>query len=106
LTELAGELEDPLLDGLELCSRVDRMTMTDSPKVSTQGLRKFVGGLKEVTAVEDTVVVTMAEKCERLQSLNLTGCKGVGDTGLKALAEHGKASRRVSWRLIMDDSSC
>ena len=45
--------------------------------------------------VEDQVVITLAECCEKLQGLNIGGCKGVGDAGLKAIAKRNMF-RRVS----------
>lgn len=101
LSGLATSLNDYLIDGLEMCSRVDRITINNAQGVSTQALKRILGGMKEITAVdlsgtscvENTVVHTIGEAMDKLQGLNLTGCKGVGDEGLKIVAEKKKFRR-------------
>lgn len=104
LASIANHLTDYLIDGLELATRVDRVTLSGAEGISSIALKKFVGGLKEVTSidlsmtanVEDAVVKMIAEHCERIQAIHMAGCKSVGDEGLKAVAEKRKMLRRVS----------
>jgi len=103
LSGLSDSLNDYLVSGLEMCSRLDRITLTNAEGVSTQAIKRIMAGMKETTAVdlsgtpsvENTVVRTVGEAMDKLQGLNLTGCKGVGDDGLKIIAEK-KNFRRVS----------
>lgn len=107
LSMVSNRLNDYLIDGLEYCTRVDRLTVTNAEGLSTQALKRVLGNMRDVTAVdlsgtscvENTIVRRIGESMDRLQGLNLTGCKGVGDEGLKVIAERRKNFRRVSWKL-------
>ena len=111
LSGLSSVLSEHLIDGLERCTRVDRLTMPKASDVSSAALRKLVSGMREATAIDlsdtagvnDSVVLAIAEHCEKIQGLNLGGCKAVGDEGLKAIAERRRGFRRV--RLAVHPSS-
>jgi F-box and leucine-rich repeat protein GRR1 len=104
LSAIASDLTDELIDGLELCRRIEKLTLTGATNLTTQGIKKLVSGLPELTTadlaavsgVEDTVVTTIAETTPRLQGLNMTKCISVGDEGLKSIAKHSNLFRRVS----------
>ena len=74
--------------------------------ISRDALRRVVSGMKalvavdlsQVGAVEEQVMLEISERCERLQGLNLSGCKMVVDEGMKAIAERCRMLRRVSHR--------
>ena len=101
---MASKLSDELIEGLGLCTRVERIYLSGADHLSTQGIKGMVKNMSEITAVdftsmsgvEDQVVLSIAETCGRLQGLNLTKCKGVGDEGLKAVASKRHILRRVS----------
>ena len=54
--------------------------------------------LGQVIGMDDRVVMQLAIRCERLQGLNLSGCKAVGDGGMKVVAARSKMLRRVGAR--------
>jgi F-box and leucine-rich repeat protein GRR1 len=103
LSMVSTRLNDYLIDGLEYCTRVDRLTITNAEGLSTQALKRVLGGMRDTTAVdlsgtacvENSIVRRIGEGMDRLQGLNITGCKGVGDEGLKVIAERRKNFRRV-----------
>ncbi len=100
---IAGWLTDDLLEPFHRCSRVERLTLTGASRLSTQALKKVVGGmpalvavdLSQVAAVEEQVMVQIARRCDRLQGMNLSGCKMVGDEGMSAIAGQCGMLRRV-----------
>ncbi|ORX34912.1 hypothetical protein BD324DRAFT_103901 [Kockovaella imperatae] len=103
LGSLGGSLSDGLLEGLENCSRLERLTVTNTDQVTSDGLKQLVRGLTELHAVDfsgcfgvdDSVALTLAESCSKLQGLNFSKCVQVGDEGIKAIAEKCSGLRRI-----------
>jgi hypothetical protein len=73
------------------------------PGVSSDALRKVLGGISSLTwvdltdveGVDDSVLVALAESNPLLQGAHLGGCMSVGDEGIVALSKC-KHLRRVS----------
>lgn len=106
LAGLSDGLTDNLLVGLEKCHRMERLTLSKATGLTNQALRRIIEGMPDLVAIDlcevggtdDTVVKTIAERCSRIQGLNLSGCKSVGDEGVLAIATKSKLLRRVSVR--------
>lgn len=104
LSSMASTLRDHLLYPLMACKRVERLALPNAEKVSSAALAAVVGCMPDLLAVDlsgcamldDQVLRTLAEKCPRVQGLNLTGCKRVGDGGMQAIAAKHQGLRRVS----------
>ena len=100
----ADELSDELLEGLETCSRLERLQFPASSSVSSQAFRKLLRGMTELHSldlsgcreVDDRVLVRIGDSCRRMQGLNLSKCIKIGDRGVKAIAEGCSGLRRVS----------
>jgi hypothetical protein len=78
--------------------------MVGSVHISAGALRGVLENVPELIAidlantpgVDDSVMKTLGRRCGRLQGLNISGCKSVGDEGVKAVAKGCKMLRRVS----------
>jgi F-box and leucine-rich repeat protein GRR1 len=97
-------MPDDLFVGLEACHRVERLTLTGATHLSAWALKRVISGMPKLVAVDlskaknvdDSVVAAIGEHCPRIQGLNLSHCKAVGDKGIMALAKSSKLLRRVS----------
>ncbi|KAL7420162.1 SCF ubiquitin ligase complex subunit [Cryptotrichosporon argae] len=102
LTAIAGELGDELVGALARCVRLERLVLAGAARLSKWGLRALVADLagllaldlSHIPAVDDALLEHVAAHCPRLQGLNLTGCKAVGDDGIRAAARC-RALRRL-----------
>lgn len=104
---LHGTLQDRQLIEFAVCSRLERLVLTDSRYIGSRTLAKVLGQMKELVAVDlsgvlttnDGVLKTIAATCTKLQGINLTKCNQITDEGLVALAKQAKCLRRVSSEL-------
>jgi F-box and leucine-rich repeat protein GRR1 len=77
--------------------------MVGSGRISPSALREVIQCLPDLIAidlsnteaVDDSVLNVLGRTCGRLQGLNVSGCKGVGDDGVRAIAKGCKMIRRV-----------
>lgn len=99
-----GPIDDHIFEPWKACTRVERMTLGQNNKVTARALRTVLKempnlialDLSRVAMCDDSVVRTMAETCQYLQGLNITGCVNVGDEAMKMVAEKCDSMRRVS----------
>lgn len=78
--------------------------MVGSTKLPASALRTVIDCLPDLVAVDlantesvdDSVLKALGKRCIRLQGLNVSGCKSVGDEGVKAIARGCRMLRRVS----------
>ena len=105
LTAIGPVISDSLLVGLERCAHVERLTITDAEHVSSAALVTLLRGMGEVPSVDLSsspgvdydVLAVISERQTRLHGLNISDCKGLGDSGLSLLASsHPRKLRRVS----------
>lgn len=104
LNHIASSLTPDLFTPLAACVRLERIVMVGSVHISAGSLRGVLENVPELIAidlantpgVDDSVMKTLGRRCGRLQGLNISGCKSVGDEGVKAVAKGCKMLRRVS----------
>ena len=102
-SSLADRMSDALIMKLNVCDRLERLTLAGCTDIGDTSLVELVKtcrnlialDLSDCTKVTDLTLQAVARECPKLQGLNLSGCKGVGDTGLKAIAAGCPRLRRV-----------
>ncbi|KAK3946641.1 hypothetical protein QBC32DRAFT_132289 [Pseudoneurospora amorphoporcata] len=103
LSALAPELNDGSVESLEMCSRVERLTMTGCKRITDAGLLKLlqnnhgllaldISGMEDIT---ETSIYIVAEKCRRLQGLNVSNCTKVSVASLVELAQSCRFIKRL-----------
>ncbi|CCC11215.1 hypothetical protein SMACR_03920 [Sordaria macrospora] len=103
LSALAPELNDGSVESLEMCSRVERLTMTGCKRITDAGLLKLlqnnhgllaldISGMEDIT---ETSIYAVAEKCRRLQGLNVSNCTKVSVASLVELAQSCRFIKRL-----------
>lgn len=104
LSALAPELNDGSVESLEMCSRVERLTMTGCKRITDAGLLKLlrnntgllaldISGMEDIT---ENSINAVAEKCSRLQGLNISNCTKISVASLVQLAQSCRFIKRVS----------
>lgn len=97
-------LQDAQLVEFAVCSRLERLVLTDSRHIGSRTLSKVLGQMKDLVAVDlagvlttnDGVLNIIASTCTKLQGINLTKCSQITDDGVITLAKQAKYLRRVS----------
>ncbi|MCO5589680.1 hypothetical protein L7F22_043648 [Adiantum nelumboides] len=103
LSLLGQDLEDSLFSRMDVCTRLERLTLTQCNGISDDTLSGVLKHTKHLVAADftdvenltDKTVFTIAENCPRLQGINLSGCKKVTSASIAALAKNCKLLRRV-----------
>ncbi|KAK0372600.1 F-box domain-containing protein [Colletotrichum limetticola] len=103
----AGGLADKISDGsvmpLSVCTRVERLTLTNCRNLTDQGLTKLVENSSSLLALDisgdehitDVSIQTIAEHCKRLQGLNISGCRLITNDSMIQLAENCRFIKRL-----------
>ena len=112
LANIAGSLSDELVEPFAACYRVERLTLTGAMQLTAPAISDAINGMPALVAVDlshvgevnGQVVKTLADRCERLQGLSLSGCKMVVDAGMNVVAERSRMLRRVSSILRRPDA--
>ncbi|KAJ8065337.1 hypothetical protein OCU04_006025 [Sclerotinia nivalis] len=95
LAILADRVSDGTVQPLSVCTRVERLTLTNCEGISDSGLTGLItdnshllaldiSGVKQIT---DTSMFTLAEHCRRLQGLNISQCVGITSESMVKVAE-------------------
>ncbi|KAI9322188.1 hypothetical protein BX666DRAFT_2016963 [Dichotomocladium elegans] len=112
LSLLGGEVVDSNLAALGVCSRLERITLTNCSSLTDNGIIDFLGqnprkylvsiDLSDVINITDVSIKRIAEICPNLQGLNLSMCRegtdkffGVTDDSIVLLAERCNSLRRI-----------
>ncbi|GJN87790.1 hypothetical protein Rhopal_000745-T1 [Rhodotorula paludigena] len=103
---LAHETTDRVLEKLEPCTRIERLTLTSCKKVTSAPLARLLAAnprlialdLSDVDSVTDDVLIALAQNCSKIQGLNLSGCSRITDRGLEAVARGCPMLRRIKLR--------
>lgn len=114
LSNLSNDILDSTVSCLEGCNRLERITLAGCTRLTDNGvlalLQNQVGqklisvDLSDVVNVTDTAILAIAEKCPRLQGLNLSMCKDthehpesvqIHDESIVRIAEKCPSLRRV-----------
>ncbi|KAK8045790.1 F-box domain-containing protein [Apiospora saccharicola] len=110
LAALAPNVSDGSVLPLAVCSRVERLTLTNCKDLSDDGLIALVRNNpnllaldisqdskinNEVSKITEASIFAIAENCRRLQGLNVSGCKNISNESMVALAESCKYIKRL-----------
>lgn len=100
-------LNDKVNDGsvlpLAVCTRVERLTLTNCQGLTDSGLIPLVRSNQHLLALDisgdinitETSIFAIAENCRRLQGLNVSNCKQISNESMTKLAENCKYIKRV-----------
>ncbi|OXG19701.1 F-box and leucine-rich repeat protein GRR1 [Cryptococcus neoformans Tu401-1] len=105
LIQLGPTLTDELFTSLSVCSRLERLNISGADKLTSGALRNVIAcvpnlvslDLTGVINTDDAVLVVVGETCKKLQAINLSECRLVGDEGVLALAKESRVLRRIKF---------
>ncbi|KAI0427259.1 hypothetical protein F5Y09DRAFT_316874 [Xylaria sp. FL1042] len=109
LAALADGVNDGSVTPLAVCTRVERLTLTNCHGLTDVGLTPLVRSSQNLLALDisgdnnitEASIIAIAENCRKLQGLNISGCRQVSNESLVQLAE----SCRFIKRLKLNDCS-
>ncbi|KAI0439919.1 hypothetical protein F4803DRAFT_21943 [Xylaria telfairii] len=102
-----GALADLVNDGsvtpLAVCTRVERLTLTNCRGLTDGGLVPLVRGSQHMLAMDisgddnitEASIIAIAETCHKLQGLNISGCRQISNESLVQLAESCRFIKRL-----------
>ncbi|KXJ92590.1 hypothetical protein Micbo1qcDRAFT_117979, partial [Microdochium bolleyi] len=103
LAALAEQVNDGSVQPLAVCTRVERLTLTNCKYLTDSGLIPLVNKNSHLLALDvsgvenitEATILEIATHCRRLQGLNMTSCKNVPNSSLVTLAESCKYIKRL-----------
>lgn len=103
LAALADRVNDGSVTPLAVCTRVERLTLTNCHGLTDVGLTPLVRSSKHLLALDisgdssitEASIIALAETCPKLQGLNVSGCRQVSNESLAQLAESCRFIKRV-----------
>lgn len=103
LAALADRVNDGSVIPLAVCTRVERLTLTNCHGLTDVGLTPLVRSSQHLSALDisgdnnitEASIVAIAENCPKLQGLNVSGCRQVSNESLAQLAESCRFLKRV-----------
>jgi F-box and leucine-rich repeat protein GRR1 len=103
LATLAERVNDGSVLPLSVCTRVERLTLTNCDGLTDHGLIGLVTDNSHLLALDisgDTqitegAVYVLAEHCKRLQGLNISGCTRISNEAMIKVAENCRYIKRV-----------
>ncbi|KAI2607912.1 RNI-like protein [Hypoxylon sp. NC1633] len=103
LASLADKVNDGSVIPLAVCTRVERLTLTNCHGLTDLGLIPLVRGNPHLLAVDisgdrnitEKSIFAMAENCHRLQGLNVSNCKQISNESMVQLAKNCKYIKRL-----------
>lgn len=103
LAALAGQANDGSIQPLAVCTRVERLTLTNCKNLTDSGLIPLVSNNRNLLALDisgdahitDATISAIAENCRRLQGLNMSSCKLITTESMVQLADSCKYIKRV-----------
>ncbi|KAM3586663.1 SCF ubiquitin ligase complex subunit [Umbelopsis sp. WA50703] len=114
LSNLSEDIDDAVISCLAACNRLERITLAGCTRLTDNGilslLQHSVGqnlisvDLSDMINVTDTTIFAIAEKCPKLQGLNLSMCKDsqdpsdsvqIHDESIIRIAERCPSLRRI-----------
>ena len=104
LASLADNVNDGSIIPLSVCTRVERLTLTNCKQITDTGLIALVENSASLLAIDisndrnitEQSIIAMAEHCKRLQGLNISGCEQISNDSMITLAQNCKYIKRVS----------
>ncbi|KAK6857794.1 hypothetical protein PG995_005493 [Apiospora arundinis] len=110
LAALAPNVSDGSVLPLAVCSRVERLTLTNCKDLSDDGLIALVKNNpnllaldisqdskvnNEISKITEASIFAIADNCRKLQGLNVSGCKNISNESMIALAENCRYIKRL-----------
>lgn len=103
LAALADKVNDGSVQPLSVCSRVERLTLTNCRGLTDSGLIALIQNSASLLALDisndknitEESINAIAEHCKRLQGLNISGCDNVSNESMINLAQNCKYIKRV-----------
>lgn len=103
LANLADGVNDGSVQPLAVCTRVERLTLTNCRNLTDLGLVSLVEGSSSLLALDisndkhitEKSIVAIAENCKRLQGLNVSSCENISNESLITLAQNCRFIKRV-----------
>jgi F-box and leucine-rich repeat protein GRR1 len=100
---IAKEIGPGYLPLLAECTTLERLTMVGAVQMTNEVLKEVVPkftkllalDLSQVSELKDDGLCAIAKSCTLLQGLNVSGCRLLTDTSIRAVAENGINLRRV-----------
>ncbi|KZP00247.1 RNI-like protein [Calocera viscosa TUFC12733] len=100
---LGADYTDSIFSRLSLCTRLERLTLSNCTSLTSPALAYILPQLKHLVALDltnvsdlnDAALEAIASACTRLQGINLSNCTKITDDGILALATHSHLLRRV-----------
>ncbi|QSZ35417.1 hypothetical protein DSL72_008287 [Monilinia vaccinii-corymbosi] len=103
LAVLADRVSDGTVQPLSVCTRVERLTLTNCEGITDSGLTGLItdnshllaldiSGDKQITG---TSMFTLAEHCRRLQGLNISQCVKISSESMINVAENCRHLKRL-----------
>lgn len=104
LASLADRVNDGSVLPLSVCTRVERLTLTNCEGLTDQGLIGLVTDSSHLLALDisgdvqitENSMYALAENCRRLQGLNISSCTRISNESMMRVAENCKYIKRVS----------
>jgi F-box and leucine-rich repeat protein GRR1 len=102
---LADRVNDGSVAPLSVCTRVERLTLTNCDGLTDNGLMGLITGSSHLLALDisgdrqitELSMFALAENCRRLQGLNISGCKKISNDSMIQVAKNCKYIKRVSF---------
>ncbi|KAL2201897.1 RNI-like protein [Sarocladium strictum] len=103
LASLAEDVNDGSIMPLSVCTRVERLTLTNCKQITDRGLIALVENSSSLLAIDisndrnitEQSILAMAEHCKRLQGLNISGCEQISNDSMITLAQNCKYIKRL-----------
>ncbi|KAI0117950.1 hypothetical protein GGR51DRAFT_271744 [Nemania sp. FL0031] len=103
LAALADRVNDGSVTPLAVCTRVERLTLTNCHNLTDGGLTPLVQSSQHLLALDlsgdnnitEKSIYAIAENCHKLQGLNISGCKQVSNDSLAKLAQSCRFIKRL-----------
>jgi len=103
LASIADKVNDGSVMPLAVCTRVERLTLTNCKGLTDSGLIALVQNSGHLLALDisgddqitEAAIVAIADNCKRLQGLNISSCTKVSNEGMIRLAESCRFIKRV-----------
>lgn len=103
LASLADKVNDGSVMPLSVCSRVERLTLTNCKGLTDTGLIALVRNNKNLLALDismdeqisEASINAIADNCHRLQGLNVSHCQNISNESMIKLAQNCKYIKRV-----------
>lgn len=103
LAAIADKVNDGSVLPLAVCSRVERLTLTNCRGLTDSGLIALVENSASLLALDisndrnitERSINAIAEHCKRLQGLNISNCDSISNESMVALAQSCRYIKRV-----------